>query len=171
MCGVDPGRQKTALVGRSTHADHAGSGQGKHPRAQLSEPPQPENHDPVRRLDVGLLQDLQGRRKGLHKHRTVIRHSIRNDAQVLHGQAEPIGKGTISTHNPEYCALTTVVATPSQTGRTLTARAVDLPDHPLSDQGRIRGILHHTDPLMPEDPTKAHVAANQLQVSGTDPAQ
>ena len=139
------------------------------PGAQDTEAPVAEYHGPLDPCEGHLLQDFAGGRKGLGEGRQGIRHAGRHLAEVGDGQYAVIGHAPVKGQDSQYRTLGAVALQPFATPLAPAAGGVDFSDHAAPCPGRVGTGFHLPDELVTENPLKAHVAFDDLQVGFANP--
>ena len=86
----------------------------------------------------------------------------RNLMQILQGQGQELGKGTIPVDDTQYCSVRAMLGASGETNLTLTAAQIDRADDATPDPRRISTLLHDADELMAKNPFEAGISLDDF---------
>jgi hypothetical protein len=139
-------------------------------RLNAEQPKFPVSHDchSIRRAQVYLLKDFKRCRNRFGKDGNRIWHTIRHAMQAGDRQAEQFRHRAVAPINAERCAIGAVTFITASADGARTACGVDLANHALADPGGVFARNHDTNKLVPQNATKIHVAARNLDIGVAD---
>src|SRR5260221_1345753 len=159
------------------HHHHFAATQCQHLRCQLAHLAIAQYHNTVGRSDMHLLEDLKVGCQGFYEDRLFIADILRNKMEVLNGQHQVIGKGSVAVDNAERTALGAMGrhTTLAISAIWAVAGSVNLTNDTLPDKVSIlflsyiaMDFFYHTHKLMARNTLKIQIATGDFQVGVAD---